>query len=375
MISLRLRPHPSTRSSYRSRGQAMVEFALVLPLLMLLLLMALDFGRVFFGWVGLHNIARIGADYAAQFPTADWTQLDDATPSDPQIIEFKHRIQVDSASINCDVEDPLPAPTFPDGTDVGDDAVIELECEFSLITPFMEGVMGGPVQLRASAVFPIRRGMAEIPTGGGGGAPSETPCALVPDMVGGTVAEARDAWQDRGFVGPFSPVSGFDDDTVTLQTTIPTSAPESDCIPITASVSVTSVTAEGCQSGEFRIPLLTGQTIGDARADWNASPFTGSFSPNGQNNQWAFAQNPAAGECEPQNASMTITPGPTPTPKQCVAPNFVGHSTNEAPGLWSGAEFTGTITYQQQAPPFTVGRQSLVAGQTYDCTSDVRLRP
>ena len=46
----------------------MVEFALVLPLLALLLVMAVDFGRVFFGWVSLTNAARIGANYAGYTP-------------------------------------------------------------------------------------------------------------------------------------------------------------------------------------------------------------------------------------------------------------------------------------------------------------------
>ena len=53
-----------------SRGQTMVEFALILPILALLLVMALDFGRVFFGWVGLHNATRIAANHAAQNPQA-----------------------------------------------------------------------------------------------------------------------------------------------------------------------------------------------------------------------------------------------------------------------------------------------------------------
>ena len=33
----------------------MVEFALIMPLLVLLLVMAIDFGRVFFGWVALDD--------------------------------------------------------------------------------------------------------------------------------------------------------------------------------------------------------------------------------------------------------------------------------------------------------------------------------
>lgn len=350
-----------------SRGQAMVEFAIVLPLLVLLLVMAVDFGRLFFGWVGLHNAARIGADFAAQHPDADW--LD---PDDPFVLQYIDRIEADSQAINCEIDDPLPMPTFPGGTDVGDQAVVGIECQFELITPIMSSLMGSPMDLGAQAVFPIRKGFVGVPTGGGGGEEEPPECALVPDTVGGTVAEARVAWTGRDFTGFFGPPDGFDDDTVTVQTTNPASTPESDCIPLTSTISVTSETAEGCTSGEVRIPLLTGQTVGDARDAWDASVFTGSFSPNGQNTSWAASQDPPAGDCAPTAADMTITPGPTPTPAQCLAPNFVGFSTDLAPGLWSGREFVGSITYRQP-PPFIVDRQSLVADQRYDCNAGVEL--
>ena len=49
----------------RFRGQAMVEFALVVPLFMLLLLLAVDFGRLFFSYVQINNAAREAAAYAA----------------------------------------------------------------------------------------------------------------------------------------------------------------------------------------------------------------------------------------------------------------------------------------------------------------------
>ena len=47
----------------------MVEFALVIPLFMLLLLMAVDFGRLFFSYVQINNAAREAAAYAATAPT------------------------------------------------------------------------------------------------------------------------------------------------------------------------------------------------------------------------------------------------------------------------------------------------------------------
>ena len=49
-----VRRRPATDDD-RSRGQSLVEFALVLPMILLLMLIAIDFGRVFLGWVGLNN--------------------------------------------------------------------------------------------------------------------------------------------------------------------------------------------------------------------------------------------------------------------------------------------------------------------------------
>ncbi len=48
-----------------ARGQGLVEFALVAPVLLLILLLALDFGRAFYSWINLQNASRIGANFAA----------------------------------------------------------------------------------------------------------------------------------------------------------------------------------------------------------------------------------------------------------------------------------------------------------------------
>jgi TadE-like protein len=51
----------STRSE---RGQAVVEFALVIPILLLLLVGMVDFGRAIFYWFDLNGAANTGARYA-----------------------------------------------------------------------------------------------------------------------------------------------------------------------------------------------------------------------------------------------------------------------------------------------------------------------
>ena len=49
-------------------AQALVEYALVLPLLLLLVLGAMDLGRMFYTKMILTNAAREGANYLAYFP-------------------------------------------------------------------------------------------------------------------------------------------------------------------------------------------------------------------------------------------------------------------------------------------------------------------
>ncbi len=182
-----------------SRGQALVEMAIILPVLLLLLIMAIDLGRVFFGWVGLQNAARIGANYAAIHPDA-WS-----APDNPVKVlarqQYADQMVADAQALNCDRDanndgtfdgDDLPLPVFSDvvGTasvfELGDHSTVTLTCTFDLITPLANGIFGGGVDIDAFAVFPVRGGtIANIPTPGPLTSASPTPSAL-PTPVGQT---------------------------------------------------------------------------------------------------------------------------------------------------------------------------------------------
>lgn len=138
------------------RGQGLVEMAIILPVLMLVLLLALDFGRVFFGWVGLTNASRIGASYAAAHPDA-WGTPGSAIERD----HYNDQILADASALNCVLPGTLPAPVFPNGTDLGDPAQVTLTCQFSLITPLVSQILGGMVTIRAESIFPVRAGMID----------------------------------------------------------------------------------------------------------------------------------------------------------------------------------------------------------------------
>lgn len=143
----------------RTRGQALVEFAVVLPVIVLLLLLAVDFGRVFYGWVALNNMARAGANYAALNPTA-WSGSGSAAKQ----AQYQTRMQQDASAIDCTLPGTLPSPTFinqvgtADPHELGDAAEVRLTCQFHLLTPLVSNLLGGGVTLGADAIFPIRQG-------------------------------------------------------------------------------------------------------------------------------------------------------------------------------------------------------------------------
>jgi hypothetical protein len=152
------------RSAPRDRrpGQSLVEFALILPIMLTLLLAGVDFGRAFLGWVELNNVVREAANFAAENPTA-WN---DANPN-PAKTQYLALVTNDAAGINCTLpENDKLAPSFPDGQNIGQPATVRITCNFKLLTPFIGDIVGNTLNITASAAFPITSGaIAGIPAG------------------------------------------------------------------------------------------------------------------------------------------------------------------------------------------------------------------
>jgi hypothetical protein len=58
----------NTTHTSKTRGQSLIEFALLAPILLLLILGAMDFGRLFYTKIVITNAAREGANYLSRFP-------------------------------------------------------------------------------------------------------------------------------------------------------------------------------------------------------------------------------------------------------------------------------------------------------------------
>lgn len=200
-----LRIHRAGR--HGSRGQGLVEFALVLPVLLLVLLFAIDFGRLFNAAVTLNNAARVGANYAATHPYA-WDAIPSSTDVE-QKADYRGEINREFAGTACLLlngrgEPDLgpPDPSFPDDSlAFGDSAKASLTCLFTPITPLIGLVVGNAVPISASAVFPIRTGVP-------GEAPPLPPCfnqTTVPDIEGAKIADANILLAAANLVGLGSP--------------------------------------------------------------------------------------------------------------------------------------------------------------------------
>ncbi len=353
-----------------SRGQGMVEFALVLPLLALLLLLAIDFGRVFFGWVGLQNAARIGANYAAMYPDADWND-----PTDSRRLEYIDRISDDTAGINCTLPNPLPVPTFPAGTDVGDDAVVDLTCNFDVITPFIGAVTGDLIQLNASSTFPIRVGIVGSTGGGAPPEPPEPPCIEVPDLSSLTVAAARSAWTNATFTGFFFPAASAGQEAEIVVTQYPLAGA---CVDVTSTMTVDSdPDTSACAAGEFRVPKLVGLSMQTAFDTWD--PVFDQFLPavtNSNKGKTVDTQltSPsfAVGACAPASTDVTVTI--TNGQLKCKVPNFIGSYTSGTQSTWAAAGFSTTVQFLP-SPPYTINQQTLVSGSDVKCDQSITVGP
>jgi len=93
-------------ASRSERGQGLVEFALVLPLLLILLLGVADFGRIFSAGITLEAAARNGAEAAAIERLHN--PPDPLTPGD---VAYYQRLHVLAAKTVCDEASRLPNAT------------------------------------------------------------------------------------------------------------------------------------------------------------------------------------------------------------------------------------------------------------------------
>ncbi|MGQ9572421.1 MAG: TadE/TadG family type IV pilus assembly protein [Dehalococcoidia bacterium] len=109
------------RRGKKEGGQSLVEFALVLPIFLLVLFAIVDFGMAFHAWITVTNSAREGARLGSVRAPAS---------------EIEQRVRDTAGSLGDDV-----AVTVSNAQgNPGDSVVVEVSYVYSLITPLADVV-------------------------------------------------------------------------------------------------------------------------------------------------------------------------------------------------------------------------------------------
>ena len=148
---MRLPASPFRRSRPRTRGQSMVEFALVTPLLLLIFAGAADFGRAFFAYVAIENAAKEGAFFGSRLPLCD--DASGGACADPNNVTWRVRTELRAQGIrNPDGTELTPTVTCLTPAGVprgnlrdcasGDTYEVGLVYEFRLLTPILGSIIG-----------------------------------------------------------------------------------------------------------------------------------------------------------------------------------------------------------------------------------------
>ena len=424
--------HPAIRAT--QRGQSLVELSLMLPMLLLLTVVALDFGRVYLGYINVQNMARIAANLAANNPEAWSTTLDEDLQE-----RYRNEILEDATQSNCELpvsggEPVIPDTVFTDTngdgttTGLGDRVTVSISCQFAVATPLIANIVGGSIDVTAESDFPVKAGMTSVVVAGSTGGtppPTNTSPPAAAFIANNTIA-STDASPVLTVIGPTVTVSFMDSSgggaptswawvfgdgaTATTQDT----AHEYTCTVPDAFgwcsylVEFTATNTYGSTTDYLSVLVRASSDINFTASAQVISrgqtvTFTDASTAGGTDYAWTFG----AGEGSSSGAATSVThtyntagtytvsltvtyPDPvgvaptaiktgfiTVTVGYCTVPSLTNVRFNDANAIWRGApyNFTGTVRRATGAPSgnFKITAQSITAGNgaTAICSSDV----
>jgi plastocyanin len=423
--AIRGRSSLAARASKRrqTRGQSLVEFALVLPILLFLTLIALDFGRVYLGYINLQNMARIAANFAGNNPSA-WDSV--SKPSDAKLKEqYKNQILADAQAINCDLIDTNAdgdidaddfTPTFTDrtgngfSTDAGDIGEVQIGCRFAVITPGIANVVGGSVQVAGASRFPVKNGMIASGPGSIGDPPNAAfsgngviTSVSSPAALSG-VAPFDVEFRDTSGGNPTQWTWTFpetDPDTISpLQDPLNHTFPDPGIFVVTMKVE----NLWGTSTAQMTITVIDASDVNFHADDTTPAPgqlvqFTDDSTSGATAWVWTFGV--GEGSSTLQNPTHTYTnagtytvslqvtyPSPTGvltetktgyisvTAGTCRVPDLLGQHFNDAEAIFQGPPYNFTGVVIRKVGPktngnFTITEQSLVGNSFVPCNSDI----
>jgi len=146
------------RRGFRAaHGQSYLELAFVLPVLAIVLVVAADFGRLFYTYVGVINAARAGAQYGSNSVTtaADATGMSTAAKQDGVNIA---NLTVSASQCTCETATssiPACSSNFCANDPQGNYVVVNTQVLFNTIVEY-PGIPS-PITLTGQAVMQVQQ--------------------------------------------------------------------------------------------------------------------------------------------------------------------------------------------------------------------------
>ncbi|MFN2484625.1 MAG: TadE/TadG family type IV pilus assembly protein [Candidatus Limnocylindria bacterium] len=252
------RPVVPSRARRSRRGQSLVEFAIILPVFLLVVGAAIDLGRLFFAYVATENAAKEGAMYGSTNPRCDRVRQGCVDPGTVSWHIQQELTGVPSATHTAEcLRGGTPVPM--DVCDEGDAYRVTVSHSFALLTPILTPILGNSLQLTSRAVSLVVNEAFD---------PNATPIILP------------------------------------TPTPEPTAAPSATASPSASPSAAPSATPSPCT-----VPTFAGVRKNDAQAKWSNAGFTTRVQfASGSGNYVINTQSLQSGSGQACSASITVGP-------------------------------------------------------------------
>lgn len=211
------------RRGERSPGQSLVELALLLPVFLVILSAAIDFGRIAYARVSIANVAREASFQAALTPTSyqagqPCPTADPVTGDVPEtnLVICRAILESTGSVVTVSPSDVALTCTPSCAEAMGNTVTVKVTGEFNLLTPLMAALFGGTTIRFSSSSTNQISSLPPSPTAGPTGAPTpaptDTPAPTETPIPACTLPSA-------GFTYTSTPASNLSPVTVTVTDT------------------------------------------------------------------------------------------------------------------------------------------------------------
>ena len=132
------------RRDKKEDGQSTVEFAMILPVFLLILCGIIDFGWLFYNQLSLNNACREGARYAV-VNTSDGSDMQAIITH----IENSSKNVFDKDGVDINIAYSIP------GDPTAGDVTVTLQAEINFFTPVLSSVLGKTKTLNSTVTMKV----------------------------------------------------------------------------------------------------------------------------------------------------------------------------------------------------------------------------